>query len=252
MENSIINLLFIVIVTCGFSTFIMPLMKKIAFLIGATDKPTEEEGHRHIHKKEISKLGGVGVYFAFLIGYMLFGKYSHQMNSILIGSFVVIFTGIIDDITSIGWKKLLGHFSAAIIVTIYGGLLLQDITAFGYEFSQVPNMPKVFAPHPEDIMKVKSVLKKLNLDYKMGVIGSGDKFVTSYDSIKDVKDRIIACEMEGASIAHTAIRLGKRFIILRYISDVVGEPSQIDDYSKFEEDMANRSSKITLDLIRNL
>ena len=127
-----------------------------------------------------------------------------------------------------------------------------DITAFGYEFSQVPNMPKVFAPHPEDIMKVKSVLKKLNLDYKMGVIGSGDKFVTSYDSIKDVKDRIIACEMEGASIAHTAIRLGKRFIILRYISDVVGEPSQIDDYSKFEEDMANRSSKITLDLIRNL
>ena len=132
MGNEIIKLILIVLVTGLAGVFIMPLMKKIAVLIGATDKPTDEEGHRHIHKKEIPKLGGVGVYLAFLLGYMLFGKYSHQMNSILIGSIIVILTGIIDDITSIGAKKVFGHLVAASIVVFYGGLLLQNITAFGY------------------------------------------------------------------------------------------------------------------------
>ena len=127
-----------------------------------------------------------------------------------------------------------------------------DITPFGYDFGAVPNMPKLFTPHPEDLMKVKSVLNKLGLDYKCGVIASGDKFVTSYDKIKEVADKALAVEMEGASIAHTALRLGTRFIILRYISDVIGEESQVEDYNEFEEEMANRSSKITLDLIRNL
>ena len=132
MKSEIIKLIIIVLVTGVFGVLIMPLMKKIAFMIGATDKPTEEEGHRHIHKKEIPKLGGVAVFLSFLLGYMLFGKYSHQMNSILIGSFIVILTGIVDDITSIGAKKVFGHLVAASIVTFYGGLLLQNITAFGY------------------------------------------------------------------------------------------------------------------------
>jgi len=132
MNLEVLKLILIIVITCIFGAAIMPVMKKIAFLIGATDKPTDEEEHRHIHKKEMPKLGGVGVYLAFLLGYMIFGKYSHQMNSILIGSFIVILTGIIDDISSIGWKKLYGHIAAAAIVVFYGGLLLQNITAFGY------------------------------------------------------------------------------------------------------------------------
>ena len=132
MNLEILRLILIILITCVFSACIMPVMKKIAFLIGATDKPTDAEEHRHIHKKEMPKLGGVGIYLAFLLGYMLFGKYSHQMNSILIGSFIVILTGIVDDISSIGWKKLFGHIVAASIVVFYGGLLLQNIAAFGY------------------------------------------------------------------------------------------------------------------------
>lgn len=139
-------------------------------------------------------------------------------------------------------------------IIIGEGLLYHDfdLVAFGYDYSVVPNMPKLFTPHPEDLMKVRSVLNKLGLEYKCGLIASGDKFVTSYDTIKEVKDLPLAVEMEGAAIAHTALRLGTRFIILRYISDVIGEESQVENYHEFEEEMANRSSRITLDLIRNL
>ena len=123
----------IVLITFIFSALIMILMKKIAFHIRATDVPTEKEGHRHIHKKTMPKLGGLGIFLAFLFGYMLFGEQSLRMNSILIGSFIIILTGIIDDITDIRpIHKFAGHIVAASVIAIYGGITLNDISAFGY------------------------------------------------------------------------------------------------------------------------
>ena len=45
---------------------------------------------QNIHKKPMPKLGGVGIFLAFLFGYILFGEQSIRMNSILIGSFIII------------------------------------------------------------------------------------------------------------------------------------------------------------------
>ncbi len=125
----------IVLITFLFSAIIMFLIRKIAVHIGAMDIPRAEEGNRHIHKKATPKLGGVGIFLAFLIGYMLFGEQSIRMNSILIGSFIVILTGIIDDIKPIkAIHKMLGHLAAASVIVFYGGILLNNITAFGYSF----------------------------------------------------------------------------------------------------------------------
>ena len=133
MNQQIIETLKIVITTFLCSALIMPFMKRIAKHIGAMDIPRSDEGHRHIHTKATPKLGGVGIFLAFLIGYMLFGTESVQMNSILIGSFIIILTGIADDIKSIRARtKLIGQIIAASILVFYGGFLLNNITAFGY------------------------------------------------------------------------------------------------------------------------
>lgn len=135
MQAEIIYALKVVIVTFIFTAAIMPLMKKIAFHIGALDIPNNEEENRHIHKKTMPKLGGVGIFLGFLFGYMLFGEQSVRMNSILIGSFIIILTGIIDDLKPIkAYQKLLGHLMAASVIVFYGGILLNDITAFGFSF----------------------------------------------------------------------------------------------------------------------
>ena len=97
-NNSIWNFVLITLVTFVVSAFLMPVMKWVASHIGAIDVPRDDEGNRHIHKKPVPKLGGVGIWLAFLVGYMLFGVQSIQMNSILIGSFLIILTGIVDDI----------------------------------------------------------------------------------------------------------------------------------------------------------
>ena len=136
MKLQILSASKIVLVTFIFSALIMFLMRKIAVHVGAVDVPRAEEGHRHIHKVATPKLGGVGIFLAFLIGYMFFGEQSVKMNSILIGSFIVILTGIIDDIKPIRARhKMLGHIIAACVITFYGGILLENISAFGINMS---------------------------------------------------------------------------------------------------------------------
>ena len=136
MKLQIIDASKIVLVTFVFSALIMFLMRKVAVHIGAVDIPTNKEGHRHIHKKATPKLGGVGIFLSFLLGYMLFGENSIRMNSILIASFIIVLTGIVDDIKSIrAYQKLLGHIVSACVIVFYGGILLEEITAFGYSIN---------------------------------------------------------------------------------------------------------------------
>lgn len=133
MREEIVRSLLIVFTTFICSVILMPFMKKLSWHVGAIDEPRNDEGHRHIHKKATPKFGGIGIYLSFLVGYMLFGSQSIQMNSILIASFIIILTSITDDINSIkAWQKFLCHIVAACIVVFYGGITLNNVTAFGF------------------------------------------------------------------------------------------------------------------------
>lgn len=114
---------FILVVT------IIPFIKKIAIQIGAVD---DNIGGRHIHKKPIPKLGGIAIFLGFLFGYMIYGTHSSTMNAILIGSFIIILTGVVDDITDLKpITKFSGQLIASLIVVFYGNILLKDVSAFG-------------------------------------------------------------------------------------------------------------------------
>lgn len=133
IDRYLIEIGLITLVTFVFTALIMPGMAKIAGHINAIDVPKD---NRRVHTKPIPKLGGLGIFIGFLVGYMLFGVHSIQMNSILIGSFIIIITGIIDDIKPIGAKyKLLGQLFAACSIIFYGNILLDEITAFGQVFN---------------------------------------------------------------------------------------------------------------------
>ena len=123
------RLFLMVFITFLFVALFMPIVKRIAIHIGALDIPNK----RKVHKVPIPRLGGLGIYAGFLLGYMLFGWESIQMNAILIGSFIIVITGIIDDIKPIPARyKLIGQIIAAAVVPLYSGILLRDISAFGF------------------------------------------------------------------------------------------------------------------------
>ena len=122
------RILLIVFTIFMFVVLFMPIVKMIAQHIGAMDIPNA----RKVHKKPIPRLGGLGIYLGFLLGYLLFGHESIQMNSILIGSFIIVLAGIVDDINPIKARyKLVCQTIGASIVPIFGGILLKDISAFG-------------------------------------------------------------------------------------------------------------------------
>lgn len=122
------NILEIILVTFFTSLILIPIVKKIAEHLGAIDIPNE----RKIHKKPIPRLGGLAIFGAFLLGYILYGEITTQMLSILIGSFIIVLLGIFDDIKPIRARyKFLVQVIAALVVVIYGKIYFTEITFLG-------------------------------------------------------------------------------------------------------------------------
>lgn len=123
------EIIYLIVIPFLFVLAITPFIKKVALHIDAMDIPNA----RKVHKKPIPRLGGLGIYMGFLLGYMLMGSMSLRMNAVLIGSFIIVVTGIIDDINPIPAKiKFLFQLIAASVVAFYGKILLTDLSAFGF------------------------------------------------------------------------------------------------------------------------
>lgn len=128
-----------------------------------------------------------------------------------------------------------------------------DATAFGYAYGQVPGLPKEFTPGISAVVAVKAALNKLGIPYVSCPVYSGDQFISSLQQLKNIAPgAMLACEMEGAAVAQAAVCAGADFIVLRYISDCIGQENQIADYLRFEREMAERSAKICLQIMYNL
>ena len=87
---------------------------------------------RKVHKQPMPRMGGLAIFGAFLIGYMLFARTSLQMLSILIGGFIIVLTGIFDDIKPVPAKvKFVLQTCAACVVVFYGNIVIDHIDALG-------------------------------------------------------------------------------------------------------------------------
>ena len=131
MHDKIVEVVKIVSSVTLFTAVLFPLVRWIAIHIGALDYPNE----RKVHKKPMPVLGGLMMFFGFLFGYRFFAPKSTQMLSVLIGSFILVITGIIDDIKPLKAKEvIIGQLAAALVVVFYGKILLNDVSFFGFYF----------------------------------------------------------------------------------------------------------------------
>jgi len=125
------NVFVIVFVTFIVSLILVPFVKKIAIHVNAIDLPNE----RKVHKRPIARMGGLAIFLSFLLGYVLYGELNTTMLSILIGGFLIILTGIVDDINPIKARyKFLVQIIAALIVVIYGQIYFVEVSFLGLKF----------------------------------------------------------------------------------------------------------------------
>ncbi len=101
----------------GVSLISTPYIKVLAQKIGAIDVPDA----RRVHDHPIPRMGGLAIFYGFLIAILCFAKVNTELRGILIGSLVIIALGIIDDVKQLGAKiKLAVQILVAVIVVSHG------------------------------------------------------------------------------------------------------------------------------------
>ena len=76
------------------SWLLTPYVKKLAFRIGALDKP---DG-RKVHKGIMPRLGGLAIYLGFVVAVLCSMHLSKDVMALLLGGTVILIVGIIDDV----------------------------------------------------------------------------------------------------------------------------------------------------------
>ncbi|KAB2336771.1 undecaprenyl/decaprenyl-phosphate alpha-N-acetylglucosaminyl 1-phosphate transferase [Cytobacillus depressus] len=111
-------MVYVTLALCFLASIILtPLVKKFAFAIGATDKPNQ----RKVHQKIMPRLGGLAIFISFIIGILFLRPTDEFSLPIIIGSFIIVITGVLDDLFELSAKiKLLGQLAAALTVVLAG------------------------------------------------------------------------------------------------------------------------------------
>lgn len=113
-----------VLVSFVITLLITPIVKKI----GLATNAYAIENKRTVHHGKIVRIGGVGIYTAFVITMAIFVHPDKTFNAILIGGFIVFMGGLIDDLFDLKPIIKLGfQLVAAIYVIYFGQIQLNEL-----------------------------------------------------------------------------------------------------------------------------
>ena len=130
-----------------------------------------------------------------------------------------------------------------------------DVTAFGYVWGQVPQLPAVFASDKNLICQAEKAAQVFEgAAVTQGLIVSGDRFVHSSEGVAEIRSHfpeVKAVEMEAAAIAQTCHQLEVPFVIIRAVSDSADEKADIS-FEEFLKTAAVSSAKMVTEIVKSL
>ena len=130
-----------------------------------------------------------------------------------------------------------------------------DVTAFGYEYGQVPNMPPAFKADPVLLEKAVAAANEVGgARVVTGLITTGDSFMCDPERIAAMQERfpgVKACEMEGAAIAQCCYQLNVPMVVIRSLSDIAGKASPMS-FEAYLEKASRHSSAMVMALLKRL
>ncbi|MGG4265724.1 5'-methylthioadenosine/S-adenosylhomocysteine nucleosidase [Peribacillus simplex] len=130
-----------------------------------------------------------------------------------------------------------------------------DVTIFGYEYGQVPQLPAAFLPDEKLLAIAEDAAKEIEgMQVAKGLIVTGDSFMNDPDRVEFVRGKfsdLYAVEMEAAAIAQVAFQFKTPFVIIRSLSDIAGKESNIS-FDKFLETAALHSAALILKMVEKM
>ncbi len=130
----VLRLMFAVAVSFAVSYAATPIVKTLAFKIGAVDVPKDE---RRMHKKAIPTIGGVAIFYGALISILCFCDINSQLTGVLLGAVIIVSLGVLDDILDLpAILKFLIQIGAALLVVMHGVKIDHFTNPFFWQDSQ--------------------------------------------------------------------------------------------------------------------
>jgi len=159
MQYDMLRLFFTIVVAFLVAYASTPIVKILAAKIGAIDVPKDD---RRMHKMPIPRLGGVAIFYGFIVAILCFCEIDRSIQGILIGSVIIVAVGVLDDVIQLkAIYKLLGQILAA------GAVVFHGVTI---EYFTNPNFlsPETYIPLgvwaiPITIMWIVGVTNAVNL-----------------------------------------------------------------------------------------
>ena len=110
-----------------------PVVKSLAFKVGAVDVPKD---NRRMHDHPIPRMGGLAIFFGFILSVLIFQPLTQQLRGMLMGAVIIVILGIFDDIYALPAKpKFLVQIAAALFAVLAGNriYILSNINIFSSE-----------------------------------------------------------------------------------------------------------------------
>ncbi len=103
------------LIVCFITT---PLARAFACKVGAIDVPKDK---RRVHTHPIPRMGGLAIFFGFLVSVLLYADIDRQVQGLLLGSVLIFTLGMVDDIIPLpAWFKFIVQIVAAWISVAHG------------------------------------------------------------------------------------------------------------------------------------
>ncbi len=105
------------------SYILTPYMAQVGKKQNMMDLP----GHRKIHEEAIPNLGGIVIFFGFLLSLLFVVQIEGQVKALLIGGVIILLLGVVDDIVNLAPRhKFIIQMVPALIVIIYNSDLINS------------------------------------------------------------------------------------------------------------------------------
>ncbi|MGQ5709131.1 5'-methylthioadenosine/adenosylhomocysteine nucleosidase [Lactobacillus sp. PSON] len=129
-----------------------------------------------------------------------------------------------------------------------------NTAAGNYVEGQIPQEPAEFKLDSDARDKFKTYLKQKGIDYKEGLIVTGDSFIASEKQKEEIKKNFanaLGVEMEGAAFAQVAYHFNKPLIAMRAISDN-GDENADEDFDTFVKKVGAKAAKLISEYVEEI
>ena len=193
-----------------------PVIRSLAFRIGAVDVPRDT---RRIHDHPIPRMGGLAIFFGFILSVLIFQPLTTELRGMLLGAVVIVILGILDDIFVLpALPKFFVQIGAALIAVLYGNRI--DFLSNPNVFSKNPFWELGWLAVPITVLWIVGITNAVNLIDGLDGLACGVSTISSMTllvialSVAEPDVAVLMAALSGACIGFLPYNLNPAKIFM--------------------------------------